>query len=637
MTTDQPQLIIGTAGHIDHGKSSLVKALTGTDPDTLPEERERGITIELGFVFMDTPNAARQIVFIDVPGHEKLVKTMVAGAASIDAALFIVAADEGIKPQTIEHRDILHLLDIPVGVIALTKKDLVDAARIEAVSREIRAFAHGTFLEQAPIIPVSAVTGEGLSELRTALHALGDKARARVDSGVFRMPIDRVFTMQGFGTIVAGTVLSGVVKAGDRIGIFPARLDARVRGVQVHREKAEASSIGRRTALNLPDVKKEELHRGQVAAAPGSLVPTERLDVRLKLLSGCGAPLKHRARVRLHLGTAELMCRALLLDCQQLEPGKEGLVQLVLESPSVALPKDQFVIRSFSPVQTIGGGVVIDAAPKAHKRFDDEVQDHLSKSEQGEREALEQVVASAAFAPLAPAEIAARAGGSEAAVQALISAGVAAGTLVAVGTPARYLHREQFGELAALMLRTVKSYLAANPYRMFMPLADLQSQMAKLTDKRVTEALVQDATKAGSLVVRGRKVTLPGHTFPWKRGEAELAARIEQLFRDAGYATPLEQEVCAQLGVPAHTFANIMNALLDSEALVRLDDKVTYHAGTVAKVRDAVTAHLKMQQTLTVAQLRDQMNVTRKYTLALLEYFDKTGVTRRVGDARVLK
>ena len=632
-----PQLIIGTAGHIDHGKSSLVKALTGTDPDTLPEEKQRGITIELGFVFMDTPGAGRQVVFIDVPGHEKLVKTMVAGASSIDAALFIVAADEGVMPQTVEHRDILHLLDVPAGIIALTKKDMVDAARLDEAVREVRAFAQGTFLEHAPIMPVSAVTGEGVAELRAALEALGPRARARTDTGVFRMPVDRVFMLKGFGTIVAGTVLSGTIKAGDRVELFPERMATRVRGVQVHRAKAEESGIGRRTALNLPDVKKEELYRGQVVAAPGSLVPTSRLDARLQLLRTCAGPLKHRTRVRLHLGTAEIMCRVSLLDCQQLEPGARGLVQFVLESPTVALPKDAFVIRSFSPMHTIGGGMVIDAAPEAHKRFDDDVHEHLSQSERSERDALERVFAAAGFFPLSLADAAARVGGGDAVVTALVDECVRDRALVPIGTPPRYLHREQFDELDAVMHSAIKAYLAANIYRAYMPLADLKSQIGKVTDKRVVDALVDAAAAAGTLVRKGTKLSVRGYEIPWKRGEAEAAARIEQAFKEAGYATPLESDVCAQMRMPGPSFANIMNGLFDSDRLVRLNDKVTYHAETVDAVKRLVEAHLKAQGTITVAQLRDMMDVTRKYTLAILEYFDTIGFTRRVGDARVLK
>ena len=369
MPDQKPHSIIGTAGHIDHGKTALVKALTGVETDTLAEEKRRGITIELGFAFLDTPEFEKQIVFIDVPGHEKLIKTMVAGASNIDAALLVVAADEGVSVQTVEHLDILQLLDIKAGVIALTKTDIVDDRRIETVTAGISDLAAGSFLAGAPVIPVSAVTRVGVDEVRSALIEAARKAPARRDSGVFRIPIDRVFTMQGFGTVVAGTILSGQAAVGDKLEVLPEHIPTRVRGIQVHSQSIPHTDLGARTAINLQDVKKEQLRRGQTLCAPGAFSPSERLDARIYVLKSAGE-FKNRARVRLHIGADEVICRAILLDADVLPPGQSGLVQFALEAPTVALPKDRFVIRTFSSMQTIGGGSILDGQPTAHKRFD---------------------------------------------------------------------------------------------------------------------------------------------------------------------------------------------------------------------------------------------------------------------------
>src|SRR5512136_100244 len=396
---EKDHVIIGTAGHIDHGKSSLVKALTGTDPDTLPEEKERGMTIELGFVFLDDPGYEKQIVFIDVPGHEKFIKTMAAGASHVDGVLFIIAADEGISVQSREHFDILRLLGIRQGAIALTKSDLVDEARIADVQTAVRQFVQGSFLEHAPIIPVSSVTGKGVSDIKNALREIGLKVINRPDSGIFRMPIDRVFTMHGFGTVVAGTVLAGAVKLGDRVGVYPEGLSARIRGIQVHKEKREHSGIGRRTALNIQDVKKESLRRGQVLAAEGSLVPTTRLDARLDILPSAGREIKHRERIRLHICTDEVIARLVLLEGQKIEPGTTALVQFVLEKPTVALPGDRFVIRSFSPLVTIDGGQVLDPSPEKHKRLSGQVLEGMKKLGGAVEEAVEQAFLQAEARP----------------------------------------------------------------------------------------------------------------------------------------------------------------------------------------------------------------------------------------------
>jgi len=635
------QVIIGTAGHIDHGKTALVRALTGIDADTLPEEKSRGITIELGFVFMETTGFNRQIVFIDVPGHEKLVRTMVAGASNIDAAVLVIAVDDGISAQTVEHFDILRLLGIETGIIALTKMDLVDEARIRQVSDEIRSFVAGSFLSEAPIIPVSSLTGAGVEQLKSALLAVAEKVKQRQDSGVFRMPVDRVFVMPGFGVVIAGTVLSGRVKVGDRIEVFPDGLLAKVRGIQIHNLSTPESFFGRRTALNLQDVKKEQLRRGQCAGAPGSLSPTARLDARLYLLKSTNRELNNRARLRIHIETDEIICRLALLDRDRLLPGETALVQFVLESPTVALPKDRFIVRTFSPLRTVGGGQILDALPLKHRRLDPLVLDGLKRLEGGLNEAVEQAFLKAGAAPQSPGEIALGLGAREDEVRIVVEAQRDLGRLVRIGAGSpsgeRYLHGKVYDELTEKLIDSVKSYLAKHPYRLLVPLADVQSQFLRTADKQTFETIIDDLCRKGRLYKKDSKVGLVGYEISLKPPERGAAGRIEEIFRKAGFAPPLEEDVQKEIGIASNAFENLMTYLIELEKLVRLSEKVTYHREHLQAVRELVARLVKAKRSITVGELRDELSVSRKYALSLLEYFDNIGFTKREGDKHVMR
>jgi selenocysteine-specific elongation factor len=630
-------VIIGTAGHIDHGKSALVRALTGTDPDTLPEEKARGMTIELGFVFLDDPGYPKQLVFIDVPGHERFVKTMAAGASNIDAALFVVAADEGLAVQTREHFDILRLLDIRLGVVALTKRDLVDEARLAELTASVRGFVQGSFLADAPILPVSAVTGSGVPELRAALQDIGRRVAPRPDSGIFRMPIDRVFTIHGFGTVIAGTILGGSVKAGDRIEIFPDGLKSRVRGLQVHGSKADFSAIGRRTALNLQDASKEELRRGQVAAAEGSLAPTARLDARLDVLSSAPREVRHRDRVRLHVGTDEVMARLAIIGGQTIQPGASAAVQLVLERSTVALPGDRFVIRSFSPVLTIGGGRVLDAAPAKHKRFSSDVLDGLEKLGGSSRDAVEQMFIQEGREPRATAEIARRLGRSEPEVADAVTALAGDGILVIIAgeAPAKYVHRTALDSLSDLVLAAVRDYFERNPYRAHMPFSELRAEFLKDGPVSLFKPVLDRLTASGSLIRRDAEIGLAGREAKADPVEAGRRSRIEGAYRQARFTAPLEGEIRGRLGLNPTDFNPVLNGLLRSGELVRLAPKVIYHRDAVEAARAAVAGLLERHGSVTIAELRDRLGLSRKYAQAILEYFDRTGFTRRVEDRHV--
>jgi selenocysteine-specific elongation factor len=635
---EKDHVIVGTAGHIDHGKSALVKALTGKDPDTLPEEKQRGMTIELGFIFLDDPGYEKQIVFIDVPGHERFVKTMAAGASHIDAALFIIAADEGISVQTREHFDILQLLGIKLGLVAVTKRDLVDGARIAELTAAVRSFVRGSFLEAAPVIPVSSVTGEGVADVKRALQEIGRKVAERPDSGVFRMPIDRVFSMHGFGTVVAGTVLGGIVRTGDTVEVYPDGLKSRVRGIQVHSEKRGLSSIGKRTALNLQDLKKEELRRGQVAAAEGSLTPAMRLDARLNVLRGADRAAKHRDRIRLHIGTDEVIARLAILEGQTVEPGASGMVQFVLESPAVALPGDRFVIRSFSPLVTIGGGQVLDANPDKHKRFSGQVVEGMKRLGGEAREAVEQVFRQSAGRSMTAREAALKLGRNEDEVGEAVGELEEEGTLVIIAAekPETYLHASEYGALREKAAADVREYFEANPERPLMPYAGLRAEFLKKGDAQTLKLIVDDLCRTNVLFRKEAEVGLVGHRARMKPADEQIAARIEGVFRSARLSPPLEEEAQRKLALNPSVFKGILDVLIREGKIIRLGAKVTYHREALDEAKTAVLGLIERRGSVTIAELRDRLNLSRKYAQAILEYFDKTGLTKRIEDRHVL-
>ena len=638
MMPDMDHVIVGTAGHIDHGKSALVRALTGTDPDTLPEEKARGMTIELGFVFLDDPAYAKQIVFIDVPGHEKFVKTMAAGASNIDAALFVIAADEGISVQTREHFDILKLLGVKLGAVALTKSDLVDAEHIAGLTATVRDFVRGSFLAEAPILPVSAVTRAGIAEVKETLRELGLRVAPRTDSGVFRMPVDRVFTMHGFGTVVAGTILSGTVRAGDRIEIYPEGLKTRVRGLQVHKSKTDVSGIGKRTALNLQDVRKEDLRRGQVAAAEGSLVPTARLDARLDVLESANREIKHRERVRLHIGTDEVMARLAILGGQTVAPGASSPVQFVLERPTVALPGDRFVIRSFSPLVTIGGGHVLDASPGKHKRFSGRVLEGLGKLGGTARDAIEQMFIQSGGKPQGIREIALKLGRGEPEVAEVVAELLSGGSLVAIvlEKPEKFLHKTVYVRLADELVACINAYFETNPFRPTMPFSDVRAEFLKEGDAPTLKLILDEFIGKKVVFRKEAEIGLVGREAKANPAENELRARAEGAFLSARFSAPPEEEVRIRLEINPSSFKKIMDGLIRDGRLVRLAPKVTYHRETLEAAKSAALGLIERRGSVTIAELRDRLNLSRKYAQAILEYFDKTGLTRRVEDRHVL-
>ena len=632
-----PHVIVGTAGHIDHGKTALVKALTGIDADRLEEEKRRGITIELGFVFMETEGLERQIVFIDVPGHEKLIRTMVAGSANIDAALLVVAANEGVSAQTREHLDILRLLEIPRGVIALTKVDLADADLLALVRSEVEQAVEGSFLAAAPIVPVSAVTGEGVEELHEALTALAEEVPPRVQRELLRIPIDRSFTMHGFGTVIAGTILSGEVAVDDDLEIYPLEIVGRVRGIVVHNEPRERSSTGRRTAINISGVDRDSIRRGQWAGRPGELTPTWRVDARLNLLSRAPDPLRNGARVRVHIGTGEILARVALLNANELAPADSGPAQIVLEQCTVALPGDRFVMRSLTPVQTIGGGVILDAHPERHRRFHEDALHALESLESGGRAAVEQVFAQSEAVASSAAEVAVRLGKDEEDVAEAIEDLLADGTLLALdGMPERYVHIDAYRQMRERALEVFRDFFAGEPFRLLMLEADLRSRLGGRAKSEVIGRVLDDLLREEVFFQSGASIGITGREPELSERQQRAAETIERIYRDAGFAPPREAEVCERINAPADQFEQMIVSLIEGGSLVRIADNVTFHAEMLREAEKVLREYLAKHQSIQVAAFRDHLGVSRKYALALLEYFDGVGVTIRRGDERVL-
>jgi selenocysteine-specific elongation factor len=624
--TDQlEQVIVGTAGHVDHGKTALVKALTGVDADVLEEEKKRGMTIDLGFVFMDLPASARQIMFIDVPGHEKLVKTMVAGASNIDAALLVVAADDSIRPQTEEHIDILNLLGIQKGIVAITKSDLVDEKRIETVKEEIKTLLlAGTPLQNSPIIPVSSVTNTGIENLTSALVDLGKQKAGRYDNKLFRMPVDRVFSMKGFGAVVAGTVLAGEVAVGDPIEVYPDGLKTKVRGIQVNHKKVERSNIGYRTAVNLHNIEKSSLRRGQCIAKPGTLRPANRLDARLTLLKSASRDLKNRTRLRLHIGTDEVMARLILLDRDVLARGDSAIVQFMLEAPTVALAEDRFVIRTFSPIITIGGGTILDASARRHKRFDEETVQGLTKRESNPSEAVEQAFLKANFLPLSITQAAGEVGKQLNETTEITENLLKRRKIVKIGSrsqSSKYMHEQAHEELCIRLVNILEEFLSKNTYRQSMSLAEARSQFSRYAENDVFESVLAGLEGKKKAFRDEARIGLTNHHIQLSEEEQKFAEQIEKAYKEGGFKPPLQNEVRENLDISTEVFDNLMLSLVEQKRVVRINDEMAFSAETANKFQDIIKDNKKKKDALRVADLRDRLNTTRRYAKALLLHF----------------
>ena len=634
LTLTMKSIIIGTAGHIDHGKTALVKALTGIDADRLQEEKRRGITIDLGFAHLELPSPEGERLrfgFVDVPGHERFVRNMLAGVGGIDLVLLVIAADEGIKPQTREHFDICRLLAIPRGITVLTKSDTVDSDTLEVVRLEVDDFLRGSFLEQSPIVAVSSLKNTGLDELKLELIRLGEEIPARDFGAITRLPIDRVFTMKGFGTVVTGTLVAGNIHKEDELELFPSGKRVRVRGLQVHGNTADQALAGERTALNLSGVEKHELERGMVLAAPGLLQTSSRIDVRLSLLPSA-KPLKTGSRVHLHAFTSEVIASVTLYESKQLQPGKDAFAQLRLSAPLLLVPGDRFIIRQFSPVLTIGGGLVLDAFPAGRNTTNPRLDFLNGLADQNPALVLKLRVARRAERGLTLRQAVAETGWRREQILALAK-GDLKHEVVALDNV--LFTAAIFGHLMKSMTETVSQFQKQNPLAGGMlgeTLRDTTSAHPDITDF-VLDCLLRarklESGPGGLLRVAGQGVVM-------KDEEAESRKVIEQAFASAGLKVPALKDVLAGLKIDKTRAQKIITLLLRDKTLIKVSDDLVFHRSALNDLRTKLIALKPASPKIDVARFKDLTSVSRKYAIPLLEYLDRERVTKRVGDERII-
>jgi selenocysteine-specific elongation factor len=617
-------VIAGTAGHIDHGKTTLVRALTGVDTDRLEEEKRRGISIDLGFAHLDVSKDIR-IALVDVPGHERFVKNMLAGTGGIDMVLLVIAADESIKPQTREHLDICRLLRIPAGIIALTKCDLVDPEVLQLVHLEVQEFVSGTFLEHAPVIPVSGVSGEGIPEIREALRQAAAAVRIKDDRRLFRMPVDRAFTMTGFGSVVTGTILSGCVHGDDEVQAYPGTATFRVRGVQVHGASQRHALAGQRAALNLAGERTDELARGCVLSHAGLYVPTTIIDCSIDVLPSAD-PIKNRAPVHFHAGTAEIVGEVRVLEfAQMLAPGETHVARIALQAPALLLPGDRFILRKFSPVVTIAGGHVIYAHPAQGNRAAALARARaLLSASIGE---YIRILIEESEAGLPISTLVARTGESAAdLIRALPT------TVAVFGDPPTWLlGNDRRQAVVAGLAARLRDFHRANPLAPGLSKEELRTQHLPGAPAFVFDALLRQSE---DFVVTGELVHLKTHRIAFRADEQEALARIEAAFANARLAVPGVSDVLKQSGVEASRAKSLLQILLRNRRLVRINEDLVYHASALEELRGILRA--RQGQSFAVAQFKEWTGVSRKYAIPLLEYLDREKVTRRQGDARFI-
>ena len=630
-------VIVGTAGHIDHGKTSLVKALTGIDADRLEEEKRRGITIDIGFAHFElpAPNGSKiRVGFVDVPGHERFVRHMLAGVGGIDLVLLVIAADEGIKPQTREHFDICRLLAIRRGITVLTKSDAVDAETLEVVRLEVEDYVHGSFLDtaldppQSPIIAVSSLTGAGLDELKSALARVASEVTAKDSAALTRLPIDRVFTMKGFGTVVTGTLVAGTIRKEEELEVFPGGKRVRIRGVQVHGASTEAALAGQRTALNLAGVSTDDLARGITLANADTFRSTSRVDALLSLLPSA-KPLRDGARVHFHAYTMETIAEVRLYGTKQLKPGDEAYAQLRFAEPTLLLPADRFIVRQFSPVITIGGGVVLDASPAARRQRVENALAFLQTIREGPPERI-------------LAARVARRGANGLQLNDVIGemnirweeVTKLAGKAGVVQCDQLLLSPDAFAKAKADTLQALKKFHDANPLVAGMSKEELRDRVSLISE--VFHGVLGKLTEERKLEVTGEVVHLQGRGVVMKDEEAESKKIIEQAFASAGLKVPSLKEVLAGLKVDKTRAQKIVTLLLRDKVLTKISEELVFHQSALADLRQKIAALKTTTPKIDVARFKDMTGVTRKYAIPLLEYLDRERVTRRVGDERVI-
>ncbi|MTI81779.1 MAG: selenocysteine-specific translation elongation factor [Firmicutes bacterium] len=630
-------IIIGTAGHVDHGKTMLIKAMTGTDTDRLREEKERGISIELGFTSLTLPSG-RTAGIVDVPGHERFIKNMLAGISGIDVVLLVIAADEGVMPQTKEHFDILQLLQVKNGIVVLTKSDLVEPDWIELVKEEVREFLNATTMEEAPLLAVSSLSKEGIPELLETIDNMVVGAKERNTAGTMRLPVDRVFSVTGFGTVVTGTMVSGELYIGDEIEVMPKDITCRVRGLQVHGNKVERARAGQRVAINLAGVEVEEIGRGDVITIPGALVPSFRLDAKLHLLESAFKSITHRARVRLHIGTDEIMARVVLLDRDELQQGDSAYVQFQLEEKTVASKGDRFVIRTFSPIHTIGGGLIIDPVTEKHKRNRPEVIEALATKEKGTPEelvlqyltnqrTLKNTAEVAKELKLQLEEI-------EKSVEKLTKAGKV--KIVPAEKNKLLVITNRYQGWGQEIIKVLDEYHQNYPLREGYPKEELRSRFFSSINTKNFQQLLQQMEVDEYLKLNQQTAARPDFNGEPRGKAANIIHQMEKILTENEFQPPRWKDVIKQTNINNDSSDEYLAYFTRTGKVIKLADDIYFHQATLKQAKQKVINYLKENNSITIAEARDLLQTSRKYALPLLEYFDRERITRRIEDNRVL-
>ena len=638
------EIVLGTAGHVDHGKTSFVRALTGFETDRLKEEKERGITIELGFAYLDLP-CGHRVGIVDVPGHEKFVKTMVSGVSGIDLVAFIVAADEGIMPQTVEHFEICRLMGVKQGVVVITKKDLVDPEWLEMVVEEVGDFCVGSFLEGAPILPVSSLSGEGIEEVRQTLDAIVRQHDFREVFGPFRLSVDRVFAMKGFGAVVTGTSISGRVAVGEDLRVYPTEMVSKVRGIQVHSQAVPEVEAGHRTAINLQGIDHGDIARGMVLAPPGSLQANYILDCHFLYLAANPKPLKHRARVRVHLGTAEILGRVSLLDRDELQPGDEAPVQLLLEETASVWPEDRYVVRSYSPVATIGGGMVLgNVSPRKRKRLSEtdrlynrQILSVLMDGSVEEKTLF--LLRESGEQGLTADDLAIRLGLFGKHLKKALNDPISTKKMVVVDSASqRYVAVEIAEKMKEMLLESLGAYHRLNPLQQGMAKEEWRTGLGRKVDPKVFQYCVNELIRKGVVVQEESVVRLSGHSVALKADEEQLRRDLSEWYRSRGLSTPTIKETMEQFAeYPPQLVKEVLDLLLRDGRLFKISESLYYTRELIEPLIASVLKYMEEHGEIDAPAFKDLTGLTRKFSIPILEYLDRVKLTMRIGDKRILR
>lgn len=631
-------IIIGTAGHIDHGKTTLIRALTGRNTDRLREEQERGISIELGFTYFDLPSGKRAGI-IDVPGHEKFIKNMLAGVIGIDIVILVVAADEGVMPQTKEHLAILDLLGIKSGFIVLTKADLVEEEWLELVKEEVSMSVEGTFLEGSPIIPVSSTKGTGIDETIKLIDKLSDEVEERDSEGMPRLPVDRVFTISGFGTIVTGTLISGTLKVGEEVQVFPGNKTTRIRSLQVHDKDTSVAYAGQRVAINLAGLKKSELERGNVIAPIGSMKDTMMLDVKLKILKDIPKIIENRSRVRLYIGTKEVLCRVVLLDSEFLSPGESGYAQLRLEEPIVAKRGDKFILRFYSPMFTIGGGEVLESNPDKKKRFDERALEELKIKETGDfSEIVEKIILDKSSSYPTVKDIVMYTVMPEDKVVNEIKKLEQNGKIkiISLLKDVYIIHIDYFNQLKSKIENELKNYHKKKPLKAGMSKEEIRSKYLKDAKPKMADNLLSLMMSDGTICQNGQVLFLKDFKIMYSEEQLKIIDSIKKEFLAGGFIPPKPEELYDRIKYDREELEQVFESLLDCGEVIQIKEDIYFLKELYTKALDILKNYLIENRYITASEYRDLLNTNRKIAIGLLEYFDQLKITKRIEDKRIL-